>query len=181
MQRVQQSSCHDSSSRPQLTLANASVAVLLMAMIAAATDDPPVCITVSDIAAIHRQGVTSHGPSTTPVATSVWTTESSVIAQPASLPPSDDVIDGPLPPVRVTMVLSPRECDALIAAAEEAAEARGGWETRRHVRAATTDISVWDNPALRQLVTPLVTAKAHEVPGLFGTGPVEFSDVFVVR
>ena len=44
--------------------------------------------------------------------------------------------------------LTPAEADGVIAAAEAAAAAHGGWETARHTHARTTDLSVWEHPSV---------------------------------
>jgi hypothetical protein len=125
-----------------------------------------------------HNGRASHGRAR---ASSVWNVRGLSVAAAISQPASRLPDDGPLPPVFITTVLSPRECDAIIAAAEEAAAARGGWQTARHVRASTVDVSALEYPALRALAEPIATAAAVEAPQLFGTGGIVFLDLFVIR
>eukprot|EP00035_Acanthoeca_spectabilis_P029601 m.5777 g.5777 ORF g.5777 m.5777 type:complete len:218 (-) comp3746_c0_seq1:61-714(-) len=81
-------------------------------------------------------------------------------------------------------LLQRAECDAIVAAAEETAAERGGWETERHAHYPTTDFSISSVPKAAALWNASVGRRvmaALEGSIAEGMGPLHTDDLFVVK
>jgi hypothetical protein len=96
-------------------------------------------------------------------------------------------VDHPLSLLRSYHVLNAATCKRLVEAAECAAEARGGWTTERHKKAATTDLPFsllggerqsgfnhWKETFVRQILRPLLLRD-------YGADFKGFNDLFLVK
>ena len=81
-------------------------------------------------------------------------------------------------------VLSPYECETIVAASEAVAAQRGGWETERHRHYPTTDFALRSVPAAElmwnQSIRDRVLRTLEETVGK-GLGPLHADDVFIVK
>lgn len=81
-------------------------------------------------------------------------------------------------------LLQRAECDAIVAAAEETAAERGGWETERHAHYPTTDFAITSVPKAAALWNASVGRRvmaALEGSIAEGMGPLHTDDLFVVK
>ena len=93
----------------------------------------------------------------------------------------------PICTIRSYHVLSPKDCQHLISAAESYALAHGGWTTQRHQAAATTDIPFdllggknhsmfqkWKDKWTKKVIAPILFRDYH-------ARFISFEDLFLVR
>ena len=87
----------------------------------------------------------------------------------------------------VEHVLSPSECDTVLAAVEAAASRRGGWDRDRHGTYPTTDMPLRDVPEAEALVRSAVFRNVirplarHYLPAHFLPELLEWQDAFFVK